>query len=141
MVISIEFVSRRWTPISGQSTRQSLSSNTGQLAVTEALLQACGLPHEDCHKHIDNFIGIFDNNNLIASGGIETLGEYGLLRSVAVQDRFRGRGLARQIVDRLHEQARNDGLKALYFAHRKLQRLISRITAIVRWTGMHCRLL
>jgi len=88
--------------------------NAGYLVATEILLKDCGLPYEDCNKHIDNFIGVFDGKNLVASGAIEDLGEYGLLRSVAVEDRFRGQGLARRIVDKLHQQAVKDGLKALY---------------------------
>jgi len=80
----------------------------------KSLLRDCGLPYEDCGSHISNFIGIVDKESLIAIGGIEVLNKIGLLRSVAVQEDYRGRGLATVIVDYLHEQARTEALQSLF---------------------------
>ena len=88
--------------------------NTGHLAAVKVLLTDCGLPVEDCHEHINQFVGIFEDKDLVALGGVERLDEYGLLRSVAVHELFRGQEYARHILDYLHQKARDEGMIALY---------------------------
>ncbi|MCP3687751.1 MAG: GNAT family N-acetyltransferase [Gammaproteobacteria bacterium] len=87
---------------------------TGQLQALESLLQLNQLPFEDCKQHIDNFVGIFEHDDLIATGCVEVSGCQGLLRSIAVHKDFRGRGLASAIVDHLRQQACSRGINALY---------------------------
>lgn len=84
------------------------------LAGVQSLLASNGLPFEDCVRHIDNFVGVFEAGELIAFGGFEVLDRKGLLRSVVVRDGFRGRGLAGLIVGHLHEKARENGLQHIY---------------------------
>ncbi len=88
--------------------------NNRHLATVETLLRDSGLPYEDCGEHIINFVGMIDQGNLVAIGGIEVLNKTGLLRSVAVQEDYRGRGLAREIVDYLHGRARTNALQSLF---------------------------
>ncbi len=84
------------------------------LHLVRQLLQGKGLPHEDCHEHLDHFVGIFIDQNLIAVGGFEHLGRVGLLRSIAVATDQQGKGLATQIVRHLQQNAAVLGLEAFY---------------------------
>ena len=83
----------------------------GQL---ENLLKNNNLPVEDVVECGENFCGIFDGDRLVAAGGLEPAGNFGLLRSVVVRPEYRGRGLARAIVEFLLEQAQLHGREAVY---------------------------
>ncbi len=80
----------------------------------EALLAGNDLPAEDCAEQGDNFYGIFDQDELIAAGGLEAAADYSLLRSIVVKPHYRGRGLGRAIAEFLLEQARSQGRVAVY---------------------------
>jgi amino-acid N-acetyltransferase len=84
------------------------------LAQLESLLGAYHLPYEDCAEQVQIFCGIFDDSELIAAGGLEPAGEYALLRSIVVQERFRSKGLAQSIGEQLIRQAEADGRVAIY---------------------------
>ena len=88
--------------------------NPSDLSKITDLLQVCGLPADDCADCIDEFIGCYDVDRLIAVGAIQTAGNYGQLRSLAVSPDFRARGLARRIVERLVDDASQKGLTRLY---------------------------
>ena len=83
----------------------------GQL---ENLLKNNDLPIEDVGKCAENFCGIFDGTWLVAAGGLEPAGNFGLLRSVVVQSEYRDQGLARAIVEFLLEQAQLQDREAVY---------------------------
>ena len=91
-----------------------ISLTTEHLAAAKGLLQGNDLPFDDCDLHIENFIGVFDQQSLVGMGGIEVHGDLGLLRSVAIDETARGQGLGSAIVNYLHEQARSKGLRYLY---------------------------
>ena len=80
----------------------------------ENLLKNNNLPVEDIGECGENFCGIFDGDRLVAAGGLEPAGNFGLLRSVVVQPQYRDRGLARAIVEFLLEQAQLQGREAVY---------------------------
>ena len=80
----------------------------------ESLLRNDDLPIEDIGECADIFCGIFDGDRLVAAGGLEPAGNFGLLRSVVVQSQYRDQGLARAIVEFLLEQARLQGREAVY---------------------------
>ena len=109
-----EFVTNASSDSDGREASGFISLNCSHLVAVRALLRRNGLPFEDCDQHIDDFIGVTEAKGLIAIGGIEVLGDVALLRSVAVDQSFQGRGLGRAIVDRLHELARSRGLLELY---------------------------
>ncbi len=87
---------------------------TIDLPQVEQLLQSNGLPFEDCREHINNFIGIFGETELIAIGGLENWGKTGLLRSVAVRANKRGKAYGSGIVRALHQRATQLGIETLY---------------------------
>lgn len=80
----------------------------------EALLNSNGLPAEDCAEQEDIFCGIFEHDELIAAGGLESADNYSLLRSIVVKPCYRGRGLAPAIAEFLLEQAQLQGRAAVY---------------------------
>lgn len=86
----------------------------GDLARLEELLRNNHLPTEDCAEQARNFYGIFDEDDLVAAGGLEPAANFALLRSVVVQERYRGRGLARLLSEFLINQAESEGRKAVY---------------------------
>ncbi len=83
----------------------------GQL---ENLLKNNDLPIEDIGECAEIFCGMFDGDRLVAAGGLEPAGNFGLLRSVVVQPEYRERGLARAIVEFLLGQAQLQGREAVY---------------------------
>ncbi len=84
------------------------------LPLVKQLLQSNGLPYEDCHEHIGNFVGIFYERELVALGGIENLGKTGLLRSISVQPNKQGQGHGFSIVRALHQRCTQLGMETLY---------------------------
>ena len=80
----------------------------------EDLLQSNGLPSQDCAEQGDIYYGIFDQDRLIAAGGLEPAAEYSLLRSVVVHPQYRGRGLAHAISEFLIGLAQVQGSLAVY---------------------------
>ena len=65
-----------------------------RLAALRSLLRENGLPDDDCDNPSLCFCGIFEGDDLVAAGGLEPVPPYALLRSVAVRQDRRGRGLA-----------------------------------------------
>ena len=81
----------------------------------KALLCRCKLPSEDIStSHLAHFLVIKDAGQVVGSVGIELCDDYGLLRSLAVQEAFRGHGLGVQLVDRIEKYARSYQTKAIY---------------------------
>jgi amino-acid N-acetyltransferase len=84
------------------------------LAQLQSLLRANQLPDDDCDEQIENFLAVYQSNELIAAGGLESAGDSVLLRSIVVRADQRGQGLARQMTDHLLHQAEIDGREAVY---------------------------
>ena len=80
-----------------------------------ALLAAAGLPHDDLageHKH---YLGLADADGvLLAAGGLEVVGEHGLLRSLVVAEEARGAGLGRAVSAEIISRAQAQGMRRLY---------------------------
>jgi amino-acid N-acetyltransferase len=79
------------------------------------LLNLCGLPDEDITpEHLKHFWVLKDGFQIAGVVGIEILGSIGLLRSLAVQEKFRKGGLGSQLVQKAENHAVSLKLKALY---------------------------
>ncbi len=80
------------------------------------LLSDAGLPVEDLAPALlAGFeLALDANGRVVGSAGIELMGGDALLRSVAVAADWRGHGLARRLVVRREEAARQAGAGALY---------------------------
>jgi amino-acid N-acetyltransferase len=75
------------------------------------LLNDVHLPLDGAKDHLSNFIVAFDADELIGVAGFEHYGTAGLLRSVAV--RQQGQGLGKELVWRIIEAARSNGVSQL----------------------------
>jgi amino-acid N-acetyltransferase len=78
------------------------------------LLAANRLPTEGVQAMLADFVVAEDGLDVIGVAGIERCGEYGLLRSVAVDEKWRSHGVARRLVDRQIEVSRRRGMRELY---------------------------
>ena len=85
-----------------------------QLEQLRTLLSTNRLPVDDCEEQADIFCGIFEDGELIAAGGLEPAASYALLRSVAVRESDRGRGLAQRITEHLLRRAERERRTAVY---------------------------
>ena len=88
----------------------SVSRNLGEV---KTLLAACGLPTSDLRDD-GVFLVARDDGQLCGVAGLEPLGASALLRSVAVDPKWRRKGVARALCDALVRQARTQGAQRLY---------------------------
>jgi N-acetylglutamate synthase-like GNAT family acetyltransferase len=80
----------------------------------QTLLRSNHLSFEDCGNHLSNFIGIEQEDQVIAIGGFEHVGRFALLRSVAVDSQFRGLGLGSSLIKQILGQFRLLKVEAVY---------------------------
>jgi amino-acid N-acetyltransferase len=78
------------------------------------LLSAEKLPTRDLPSSLNNFLVMIDNDELIGIIGLETYGNYGLLRSLAVHPGSRNRNIAGKLVKQIEKLAKTEGLKAIF---------------------------
>jgi len=89
--------------------------NKEALAPVLVLLQSSKLPFQDITLEGNLFMSYQDEaGNLIGSGGLELYGPYSLIRSIAVDEKQRGKSLGKQIVEDIIQQARSRSLKEIY---------------------------
>jgi amino-acid N-acetyltransferase len=96
---------------SGAELRRASPSD---LAAIERLLTANGLPMAGVREALDGFVVAEHERELVGVIGLEACCNYGLLRSTAVAPEWRGRGLGRQLVERVIAEAESRGINALY---------------------------
>ncbi|UCG91071.1 MAG: GNAT family N-acetyltransferase [candidate division WOR-3 bacterium] len=78
------------------------------------LLSEADLPFLDVGEHLPNFIIARDKGQVIGAVGIERLGKVGLLRSLVIAPRHRGKGIGTILYDRILAYADLIGIKKLY---------------------------
>ncbi|WP_225309585.1 arsenic resistance N-acetyltransferase ArsN2 [Larkinella humicola] len=79
-----------------------------------ALLQQAELLTDDLPPELPGFVIAKEQEIGVGVAGLERFGTVALLRSVAVDPQYRGRQIAAQLVDRLLETAKADGLADVY---------------------------
>ncbi len=78
------------------------------------LLANAGLPTSDIDWKNIHFETEYLNDVLIACGAIEIYGEYGLLRSLAVREEHRGKGVGEKVTRNVLEIAQKREIKKIY---------------------------
>ncbi len=72
------------------------------------------MPTADVGQHFEHFFVIRDAHRVIGAIGIETYGADALLRSLAVEQEWRGRGLGRRLLEHVLAAARNQDVRTVY---------------------------
>lgn len=78
------------------------------------LLGDAGLPLDGVAAALDDFIVAESDGALVGVAGLERCGRHALLRSVAVADSWRSRGVGRALVQRILADAESRAIPALY---------------------------
>ena len=84
------------------------------LPALEQLLTASGLPLAGVAENLASFVVAESDGKLVGVAGLEVCCNNALLRSVAVDPAWRGRGVGRQLVERVIAAAESRGIRALY---------------------------
>jgi amino-acid N-acetyltransferase len=92
----------------------ALASPMDEPWITQLLTQ-CGLPDEDITpEHLRHFWVIKEKGEILGVIGVETFGRIGLLRSLAVDPRFRNQGFATQLTKKAEEYAASLKIEGVY---------------------------
>jgi N-acetylglutamate synthase-like GNAT family acetyltransferase len=79
------------------------------------LLILCELPQEDITlEHLRHFLVLKEKGQVIGLVGVEVLGQFGLLRSLVVDPKYRCGGFASQLIEKAKEYAASLKIEALY---------------------------
>ena len=93
----------------------------------EALLGSFNLAIAGVAQHLPGFLVLEDVGRIVASAGLELYGTAALLRSVAVAEGYRNRGLAVAMVNRLVDRARTEGVRTIYLLTMTAQQYFQRL--------------
>lgn len=74
------------------------------------LLEKCKLPTSDLNPNTSIFLGAFYDEVMVGCVGLEKIGESGLLRSLAVDQNYRGEGIGFELT----KEVLNESLKKSY---------------------------
>ena len=80
----------------------------------EDLLKTTGLPLAGARRHLDTYVVAVENEQVVATAGIEVYGDAGLLRSVAVTPARHRQGMGSLVVDAVLADAASRSLCTLY---------------------------
>jgi len=84
------------------------------LSAVTGLLTQSRLPTDGVAACIEDFFVARNGADLVGAIGMEARGHYALLRSAAVSESRRGRGLGRALVERLLSEAQNRGVRSVF---------------------------
>ena len=91
------------------------SARPAELDAIARLLRAADLPVEDLNAAmLDAFVVAVEGGACVGVVGLEIRESSALLRSLAVESRYRSRGLGARLVDAIEAEARARGVTALY---------------------------
>ena len=87
-----------------------------------ALLATSGLPNREVEPHLAHFTVAREGGRVVGVIGLEVHGQDGVLRSLAVEEGHRGRGIARRLYAALLAEARRAGVARLFLLAPAAQR-------------------
>jgi amino-acid N-acetyltransferase len=90
------------------------AASVDDLPALKDLLAKSNLPVEGVEDSIGSFVVAESDGRVVGVGGVERCGDYGLLRSVAVDPAARGCGVGAAMTERLIADSQESGLRALY---------------------------
>lgn len=90
------------------------NATASDLQGASSLLEASGLPLDGVAEAFGHFVVAEEGGRLAGVAGLEIHGRDGVLRSVAVDPEFRGRGVGARLSERVITTAREAGLRRVY---------------------------
>jgi amino-acid N-acetyltransferase len=105
------FVSAAFAP---RTTVELRDLTAEDMPRARALLASCELPTDDLDDASIALVGAFDGGALVGVIGLQSCGDAGLLRSLAVDPAHRDHGVARALCDRVSEVARAREMRELW---------------------------
>ena len=96
------------------ASAQLRAASPADLAAVERLLTASSLPLEGVREALSTFVVAEADGGIVGVAGLEACCDNALLRSVAVDDAWRSRGVGRALVTRVISDAEARGIRALY---------------------------
>jgi amino-acid N-acetyltransferase len=79
------------------------------------ILERNDLLHQDITPlHLHNFLLLWDGSKLVGTVGLEIKDHCALLRSLAVEDPYRKKGLASRLLDKIEQHAKSCNVNTLY---------------------------
>ncbi len=105
----------------------TVKAESSDLSMVKALLNSHSLPTEDIGTSNIIFYLINEGEGLKACAGVERFGEVGLLRSVAVKDESRGKGIGSKLIKLVLEQSKGDGIETLFLLTETAESFFSKI--------------
>jgi amino-acid N-acetyltransferase len=89
-------------------------ASAADVPAIERLLEGAGLPLDGCEEAFRQGVVARDREAMLGCAAVEMYGDAGLLRSVAVREDIRGRGLGRDLVAAAEAIAAAAGARELY---------------------------
>jgi amino-acid N-acetyltransferase len=101
--------------------------NKTDIPLVEELLRSNNLPYEDIASKFDDFFLGYVDEKVVGVCGVETYGNYGLLRSLVIKESFRGKVYGRELCVKLIEYAKCKGVKEIYLLTTTAEHFFNRI--------------
>jgi amino-acid N-acetyltransferase len=101
----------------------SFAALTDEIKI-KGFLERNDLLHQDITpSHCDNFLLLSDGSKLIGTVGLEIEGHCALLRSLAVEELYRKKGLASQLLYKIEQHAKSCNVNTLYLLTADMKKL------------------
>jgi amino-acid N-acetyltransferase len=91
------------------------------------LLSECGLPTVYIHRHLKSFIVAKAGKKIIGVIGVEVYGQVGLLRSLCVDQPYRGQGIARTLNAKILAYAQMRKIDRFYLFTWDAEKFVSKL--------------
>lgn len=93
------------------------------------LLQSANLPTNDLTvQHLRHFFVMRDGEDIIGVAGVEQIGKFiGLVRSIAVKEEFRSKGIASKLYNAAEEHACSMGLREVFAMTTTIEEWLTRL--------------
>ena len=121
------------------------AATASDLQAIETLLSESELPTAGVKESLGGFLVAESDDRVVGVVGMEYCGKYGLLRSTAVRPEWRGKHVAKRLVERIIAKAESRGIHALYLLTTTAERYFpsfgfqltarDRVPAEIRATG------
>ena len=89
-------------------------AQTTDLSAIEALLKSSELPTAGVKESLSGFLVAESDKQIVGVVGLEHCGGYGVLRSTAVAPEWRGKQVAKRLVEDIIARAEAQGIQSLY---------------------------